>query len=970
MTSAINEGDPTEPGVFERDLAERSDMDSIRTTARGGRESGPHVAPGQRLGRYEVVGLLGRGGMGTVLRAHDPVLDRPVAIKLLHRGTGERQAQRLRREARAMARLSHVNIVQVFEVGEALGRWFIAMELVEGQTLAQWQRGEHGWRERLDAYLQAGAGLAGAHAAGLVHRDFKPANCLIDHEGRVRVLDFGIVRTTDASLDEVEEPVGPVSVPKADSLTRTGAMMGTVAYMSLEQLGGKSADERSDQFGFCVALYEALYGERPFEGDATGALVTSLSTGTVRPAPRGTAVPERVRRVVLRGLSREPHDRWPSMDALLVALRRAAEPTRTRATVITVVLAGAGLLTSLVWWGLSRSPDFEPSACAAGTSHFEGIWDEARRERLRQRLIETELPYAEDTWHGVRAHIDAFQQRWLATQQELCKSTMARPEQEHARFDATMACLIQQREELDQLVAVLDAGASETIEHAVRAAVALPDPAACGERASGSGLDPPAEHAEQVGEIRRALARAHALENAGRHEVAALEVEGQLGEAEAIGYGPLLAELEHTLGRIERKLGRAEAAGRHLSSAHFRALEHGQGRIAINAALEQVTLLQLSDIDEARKWLRHARTGLERGEGEPSQWIGFHHANGMILHRVGSYAEASEQFERALQLALSPERSGRNVDAMINNLAVVRLREGDYTTAADLLRRALAIRLDEVGPSHPGVVRAKLNLASVLNSSGEHEEALALLEDAVETTEALHGPESPNLVGGLHTMGNVRAGLGELSSAREAFERAIAIARQSGRDEEIEHAHLLNDYSLVLMAQDDFRGSRVALERALEIFAQVMGDEHEAPANLLLFNLGELHRIQGELEAALEHYERVESLRTEIHGEDSPQTARARARRAQCLVGLGRHEDAARVARGALEVLERDDEEHGEYVASAQFVLARARLELDGERAAAEALARRALESLPTGSADVGARRLRESIEQWLAELG
>lgn len=311
----------------------------------------------RRLGRYVLLGVLGRGGMGVVHEARDEQVGRRVALKVLHAELGGRHAERLIREARALARLSHPNVVQVYEVGRHDERWFIAMELVTGRTLRDWQRERPSWRECVKVYLQAGRGLAAAHAAGMTHRDFKPGNCILDARGRVQVLDFGLARQAgDASLDLRSSLSQPASQePQDGDLTRTGEVLGTLGYMPLEQLEGKRADARSDQWSFCASLYEALYGERPITGDAMGTLTLALMRDEVRPAPKGSSVPRRLRRVLLRGLARDPDARWPSMDALLAALV-AIETRRTRGS-----LAAAGVIVAFAGLGLALSRPADPT---------------------------------------------------------------------------------------------------------------------------------------------------------------------------------------------------------------------------------------------------------------------------------------------------------------------------------------------------------------------------------------------------------------------------------------------------------------------------------------------------------------------------------------------------------------------------------------------------------------------------------
>ncbi|MFY0533529.1 serine/threonine-protein kinase [Nannocystis pusilla] len=252
------------------------------------------LQPGARLGRYVVMSLLGAGGMGVVYAAHDPELGRPVALKLLrpHPAGPRRELEdRLRREAQAMARLSHPNVAAVHDVGQIGGRIFIAMELIRGQTLAAWLRAApRARRDVLARFLLAGRGLAAAHAAGLVHRDFKPENVLVGDDGQVRVVDFGLARASGDEPLSITAQSGPGSEQLAD-LTATGAVLGTPIYMAPEQHEGRPAEARSDQFSFCVALYTALYGQRPFAGDTVESLALAVRDGRLSPRPAAHACP-------------------------------------------------------------------------------------------------------------------------------------------------------------------------------------------------------------------------------------------------------------------------------------------------------------------------------------------------------------------------------------------------------------------------------------------------------------------------------------------------------------------------------------------------------------------------------------------------------------------------------------------------------------------------------------------------------
>ncbi|HSN29006.1 MAG TPA: serine/threonine-protein kinase [Kofleriaceae bacterium] len=331
------------------------------------------LSPGTQLGKYRLERLLGTGGMGAVWEAHDVDLDRKVALKVLGEGlAGDATAQaRLLREARAMARLRHANVVAVYDALTLDGHDVIVMELVDGTTLAQWLADAPRTPEDImPVLLAAGRGLAAAHAAGMVHRDFKPHNVLVDREGRVLVTDFGLARSSElASLSDSPLPPalettaagGTVSLVRGDAatmaitprergaletpLTRTGALLGTPAYMAPEQLRGEPADARADQFAFCVTAWEALAGTRPYSGTTLGEIARSIERGDRAEAVR---IPKPLRAPLERGLSAEPAARWPSMPPLLDALapaptRRSRAPLWIALGAAAVVAAGAGV---------------------------------------------------------------------------------------------------------------------------------------------------------------------------------------------------------------------------------------------------------------------------------------------------------------------------------------------------------------------------------------------------------------------------------------------------------------------------------------------------------------------------------------------------------------------------------------------------------------------------------------------------
>ncbi len=311
--------------------------------------------PAERVavGRYEIDSRLGSGGMGVVYRAHDPDLDRPVAVKLLHSESSDDDKARARmlREARALAKLSHPNVITVYDVGTDAGQVFVAMELVAGRDLRRWldDHSDASWRQVLALFIAAGRGLEAAHEVALVHRDFKPENVLVGDDGRVRVLDFGLARmhrpvegptaedppTGDAESSLERVPRGDIAhLPTAafaGGLTETGALIGTPLYMAPELYAGRPADVRSDQFAFCASLYEGLYRQLPFGSRNLAAHIEAVRGGRVIEPPSDSPVPIGIWRAIARGLVPQPESRWRDIAALLVELERvAAEPAQTQ----------------------------------------------------------------------------------------------------------------------------------------------------------------------------------------------------------------------------------------------------------------------------------------------------------------------------------------------------------------------------------------------------------------------------------------------------------------------------------------------------------------------------------------------------------------------------------------------------------------------------------------------------------------
>ena len=421
------------------------------------------LARGTVVGRFVVLDFLGAGGMSVVYTAYDPELDRKVALKLLHPGVRDASERRARilAEAQAMARVNHANVTAVYDVGTYREQVFAAIELVEGVTLRAWMsERSRSWREVVDVFLLAGEGLGAAHAAGVIHRDFKPENVLVGHDGRVKVVDFGLA--TAARPSSASE----------------GEIVGTPEYLPVEGFRPGGADERGDQFSFCVALHEALHGRRPFASRRAEELEAEVRRG---PALRGAHrdVPASLNNVVRRGLALAPEDRYPSMSELLADVRRAVEARRRRWTLRAAV--GAPLLAFAITAFAAGDDEnaAEQSPCAGAATHLAGVWDRARREKVRAAFVRTGWPSVAESFERLALAIDQYAARWTTTWLEACEATEIRHEQSAMVRDLRMVCLARARIHLRDRVDTLAAAGEDTLRDGLANLSALPALDAC-----------------------------------------------------------------------------------------------------------------------------------------------------------------------------------------------------------------------------------------------------------------------------------------------------------------------------------------------------------------------------------------------------------------------------------------------------------------------------------------------------------
>jgi eukaryotic-like serine/threonine-protein kinase len=841
---------------------------------------------GAMLGRYLVLDRIGAGAMGIVYAAFDPKLDRKLAIKLLHvdGDAPEQGRRRLLREAQALARLHHPNVVAVHDVGLHDGAIFVAMEFVAGTSMRAWMdaRGDRlAWRDVVAVFRQAAEGLAAAHEVGLVHRDFKPDNAMIDPQGRVRVLDFGLARTAaDAHVDEPLEPHAPATAGSlgvahtvdervlAAVLTRRGALVGTPAYMSPEQLRGEALDARSDQFSFCIALFEALYGTRPFHGDTLPALMVDIIGGKPDvPAARG--VPRWLQRLVMRGLAPAPGDRHP--DLATVARELATASSRRRRIAAAVVVA-AGMAATIA---LARmTPD---TACSGAELALATVWDGPRREAIVAQLSATELPYAAATAVRVTSILDDYAANWVTMHEQACQATHARQEQSSELLDRRMACLDQRRAALEALVELLLAADAELVEHAVEAAQHLPLVDDCGDlERLLSDAPPPSDPAARAifDGSRLALARAAAAAAAARFEVGLAAADEALIAARTIEHGPLVAEAEVVRARLLEGVGRRVEAADALREADHHARAAGDDRHAAEAEIDAVYVIgyRLARFEEGGWWAEHALGAVEH-LGDETLAARLDNNRGVLLYAAGDHERALEYFGRALA---SRERllGDENLDVAEShyNLAIAMRSAGRIGEARTHHERALVLRERLLGTDHPRVAESRSALAVVDQDEGRSDQAIAGWRAAERIQRAAYGPRHPKLGGTLINLGNAEAERGDLAAAEAYLREALAIL--AAGDDELKTDRTVQNLGEVLLRRGDRLGARDVLQRSLPGRIRRLGPEHPDVARTLV-KLGRVRVELGDREGARADLERA-VLIFEQHDDEALALARAR----------------------------------------------------------------------------------------------
>mgnify|MGYP000025184986 CR=1 FL=1 len=834
-------------------------------------------------------------------------------------------------------------------------------------------------------------------------RDFKPDNVMIGKDGRVRVMDFGVARAAQApggQATPIRRPELPRQVVTAlqTDMTQAGSILGTPAYMAPEQWFGHNVDARTDQFSFCVALWEALFGARPFAGGTLTELITSVTAGERMPAPRAP-VPSWVRRVVERGLAVDPDKRWPSMSALLVALTFGERRRRRRnlaAIALAIGAAGAGLA------GV-RHLDHERriATCVDHGREISGTWNTTTATAMRDAMLATGARFAATSADRVVASVDPFVVAWSDARRDACIRSDV--DLTWDRDTATRAddCLLEMRWSLAGLLDILTRADAAAVERAAQAAAGLPRPAACLDAAALANRPrPPHDEAArtEAAEIRRALEHALSLRAAGRYADGLAEAEALVPRADALEFPPLAARTRIVVGGLRVLLSDPASARSWLVDGLVLAASAGADELVADAASELTGLLsaKLGEYAEAREWgrlgeallvrqgqlesprgarLLHNLANVDYGVGDYAAAeagharvlaireavLGPQHPDlsaslnnlGLALNARGDHAASIRAQERALEIrkaSLGPDHP--ELAATLSNLALAHRAAGDLATADELNRQALALAEAALGPDHPTVANILNTLASVAQDQGHLEEARTMLERSIAIRVRTLGPEHSSVATSQCNLAGVLLNLGEVDAARRLYDLAVPqVERTLGPD----HPSLASVLNNAALAADPATARRYN-ERALAIRERTIGPDHPDTA-MSLNNLANDHREAKEFDAAMSLYARAITAWEKTLGPDHPNIALSLLGSGEILLAQNRPAEAvARFERAcALRAAALPD-----VLAQCRFVLARG-LWAQGDRPRARELANQALAGYPE------AAKPRADITAWLA---
>ncbi|MEM6995798.1 MAG: serine/threonine-protein kinase [Myxococcota bacterium] len=793
-----------------------------------------------QLGHLTVLERLGHGGMGAVYGAYDPQLDRRVAVKVLHLSNAKAMKRALR-EGRALARVSHPNVIVVHGVELVDERVHIIMEYAPGGTLKRWLGQARTWQEIVQHFVEAGQGLAAAHAAGLVHGDFKPDNVLLGVGGvRPRVADFGLA-VEDRDLQDTAD-----GEPTTDGAATRGG--GTAGYASPEQAAMASLDARSDQFSFCVALYEALHGVRPFTPQ-------QILTQTLDPIRVGTpAGPSAVHAALLRGLSVDPAARHPSMEALLAPLQAALRPRAWRWGVVATGLLGVGLAVGGV---LGREPGVD---CSREPKAIRAQW-EAARPGVRAAIEAVEAPGADGSWEETERSAERYLGRWGDAWSRVCSSSERVPTPENAlRQD----CLERVRTQFDALLEALQTLERDELPFLRFALIELMDADGCLSGAKQGWRQAAPENQAGVARARATLSRAHVAWNLARFDDA-LGLAVEVGRAAGrLGDGPLFAEAMHIRGMAEESLGRAAVAKQSYTDAIWAGYRSGHHFVVAGAAYHLAHLRGFREhaVDEALWWVRLGTEACAAADLSEELGADLVRVRGELAFRSGRAQDALAHLREALAIyrRVTGPRSVE-VGALLQTLGSFTYASGDAEGALPIFDEALSIFEETLGLANPLSFPVQVERAELMRRMGRHDEGIAGLQAGIELATAYAGADYPFLADHYAVLTSLLIETGRIHDALAPARRAVELRNTQGIDT-IQRVYDHTNVALVLESLGDLDGAE-ASQRAAVALGRRLGRDAGLGVATPVMSLAELLERRG---SALEATEMATTAMAALEG--------------------------------------------------------------------------------------------------------
>ncbi len=907
------------------------DTPTVAETAPAGTQLAP-LGEGAHVGRYVITGVLGRGGMGVVYAAYDPNLDRRIALKLLHESW---RSEDLVREAKALAKLDDPHVVTVFDVGEFEGHGYVAMQLVDGTDLRSALATKPATAQILRWFVAAGRGLVAAHTAGLVHRDFKPSNVLIDAHGRVAVTDFGLARsiTVDLASSDV-----------------MGTLAGTPAYMAPEQYDHEHATPATDQFAFCVATWEALFGQHPFIRGATEtmtpvAIGAAIHDNKLIP-PQRSSVSREIVDALTRGLSRAPAARWPSMTALLAVL---APPPRRRIWPLVAVGLGAVALGggAMFLWAVpaERGPTCEATVGERATV----VWSPVAAASIAARFAHSDRSYARTAADQVSAALESYVARWRQLAIDQC---MEPPSELALRRGE---CLETRLDGVGVVVALLSGeDGLEFVDNAQAMVDHMPDLAACSDTASlisGPGL-PASDHADRVRAVRHDLTAARARGVGGDYGTAITQMTALADRAEALGWVPLVVRVRLELGLMRLAMllpARAEllraaelATANHLDREAARAWANAMESAALEGSPEIVAAL-----------LPIARGAIAR-VGDPAMKVELDILYGRALVRLGRPEEADELCHRALVAA----RGTLDAVALVDDAKICVVEalapEGKYSELVPLLVEGIADREKRYGPDHPLIADFLGILAGIDSANGKLADAHAKMDRVLAIRRRAFPPRHIKIGETMNALGDLAWAENKMDEARRLYTEALAIFLEVKPAQFQSIAKEQSALGDVADATHDHAGAMAHYQAALELTRAHFPNSVVLAIHLL--NYGQL-AAQDNLDAGIATIGEAREILERLHDR---RAAMASAALAVVLVGARRYAEAQKLLEEV--VAHPDPDVTPAQRAEIEFALAQAIAGSGGDRKRARTLATQAASDY----AKVGQTTAIEHIHAWL----